>query len=211
MLLHVNLAVGDNIHQPQTIIEKIFFVESGLISLLAVATGSEAIEIALVGREGMSEQVLGAGDTSPLKSFIQLAGAAWVIEAADYIAWIADRPQAMLLMAKYQKSLTYQIASTALAHGSFSIEERLARWLLMSFDRQDGDTLPLVHEFLALMLAVRRAGVTTAIHVLEGHQAIKATRGHIQLRNREKLIELSGGSYGTPEAEYIRLMGPKLN
>jgi hypothetical protein len=78
----------------------------------------------------------------------------------------------------------------------------------MSFDRSKGEDLPLVHDFIAMMLAVRRSGVTTAIHVLEGHHAIKATRGSIKLRDREVLEELARGSYGDPEAEYERLMGP---
>jgi CRP-like cAMP-binding protein len=109
---------------------------------------------------------------------------------------------------RYQQTMIVQASYTALSHGSFNIEERLARWLLMCFDRSKGADLPLVHEFIALMLAVRRSGVTTAIHVLEGNHAIKATRGSIQLRDREKLEELASGSYGDPESEYARLMGP---
>jgi len=77
---------------------------------------------------------------------------------------------------------------------------------LMSQDRSMRESIPMVHEFLAAMLAVRRSGVTTATHVLEGYGAIKASRGTITIRDRAKLIELAGGSYGTAEAEYDRLM-----
>ena len=66
--------------------------------------------------------------------------------------------------------------------------------------------MPLVHEFMAAMLAVRRSGVTTAIHILEGAGAIRASRGIILIRDREKLEEIASGSYGVPEAEYERLM-----
>jgi hypothetical protein len=89
-----------------------------------------------------------------------------------------------------------QISYTALAHGSYTIEERLARFLLMSFDRNSGEELPLMHEFISRMLAVRRSGVTTALHVLEGHGATKALRGHVHLRDRQVLEDLAQGSYG---------------
>jgi hypothetical protein len=87
------------------------------------------------------------------------------------------------------------------------MQERLARWLLMCHDRIDRVDLPLTHEFLALMLGVRRSGVTNELHILEGIHAIKATRGNVKILNREKLEEIAGGCYGLPEAEYERLIG----
>jgi hypothetical protein len=107
---------------------------------------------------------------------------------------------------RYKDVTAIQFAYTALAHGSFTIEERLARWLLMSHDRSRRETIPMIHEFLAAMLAVRRSGITTATHLLEGVGAIKAVRGAITIRDRAKLLEIAGESYGTPEAEYDRLM-----
>ena len=82
----------------------------------------------------------------------------------------------------------------------------LARWLLMAHDRLDGDELPLIHDFLALMLGVRRAGVTVAIHELEMQGLIEGKRGRIAIIDREGLEEAAAGLYGTPEAEYERLM-----
>jgi hypothetical protein len=114
----------------------------------------------------------------------------------------------------YQHLLRYvhvfdvQVAHTALSHGSYGLEARLARWLLMCHDRLDGNDLPLVHEFLALMLGVRRAGVTETMHLLEGVHAIKATRGLITVLDRDKLEEAAGESYGVPEAELEKLIGP---
>ncbi len=99
-----------------------------------------------------------------------------------------------------------QVAHTALSHGSYTLEERLARWLLMCHDRLDGYDLPLVHEFLSMMLGVRRSGVTIAIQTLEGTGAIKGTRGHIVVRDRDKLEETANGSYGVPEAEYEKII-----
>jgi CRP-like cAMP-binding protein len=108
-------------------------------------------------------------------------------------------------------SITYcaelQLAHSALANARYNIPERLARWLLMSHDRLEGNDLPLTHEFLALMLGVRRSGVTGELHVLEGSHAIRATRGNVHIRDRSKLEDIAGGCYGLPEREYERLLG----
>ena len=83
-----------------------------------------------------------------------------------------------------------------------------ARWLLMCHDRLDGDDLPLKHEFIALMLGVRRASVTEALNILERRGIIRASRGNIVVLDRARLEETAGDSYGVPEAEYRRLIGP---
>ena len=99
------------------------------------------------------------------------------------------------------------MAHTALANGRYTIQERLARWLLMRHDRLDGDDLPLTHEFLSLMLGVRRSGVTEALHVLEGVAIVKTNRGRVAVLRRDKLEEIAGACYGLPEREYRRLIG----
>jgi hypothetical protein len=100
-----------------------------------------------------------------------------------------------------------ELAHTALANGRYAIEARLARWLLMCHDRLDGDELYITHEFLSLMLGVRRAGVTEALIRLEAEKAIATLRGHVVVRDRARLLKLAGGCYGAPEAEYERLIG----
>jgi CRP-like cAMP-binding protein len=186
----------------------VYFVESGMVSLIAEIPGLDAIEVGLIGNEGLTDQVLEPGDTALLKCVVQMAGTALAVAAADYVNWISDRPKALKTVLRYQQALTLQTSFTALANGSFTIEQRLARWLLMSFDRSGGQEIPLVHDFISMMLAVRRSGVTTAMHVLEGEGAIRNIRGQIQLRDREVLEHLAHGSYGVPEREYARLLGP---
>jgi CRP-like cAMP-binding protein len=110
------------------------------------------------------------------------------------------------LLLRYSQAFSIQVAFTALCNGRYTIEERLSRWLLMCHDRVDGDTIPVTHDFLALMLGVRRAGVTIALQILEGDHILKATRGRIEIRDRAELLQTAGGSYGLPEAEYERLM-----
>ena len=103
--------------------------------------------------------------------------------------------------------LEFNVLVPVLANGRYSMQERLARWLLMCHARLDGDHLELTHEFLALMLGVRRSGVTNELHILEGIHAIKATRGNVRVVDRDRLEEVAGGCYGLPEREYERLIG----
>jgi CRP-like cAMP-binding protein len=210
-LTQVDLTLKQTLLVPHQRVSHVYFIETGMVSLIAEADGSEAIEVGLIGNEGMTDQVLESGDTAFLRSIVQMAGSALAVEADEYVRWIDDHPSALKLVARYLQALAAQTSFTALANGSFTIEERLARWLLMSFDRSGGIEVPLVHEFISMMLAVRRSGVTTAMHVLEGEGAIKNSRGHIQLRDREILRSLSHGSYGGPEREYERLLGPLPN
>jgi len=99
-----------------------------------------------------------------------------------------------------------QTAQTAYANAGFGIEARLARWVLMTDDRVEGEDLPLTHEFLAMMLGVRRAGVTLAIQALEANKLIRAKRGSLMVLDRAGLEALARDAYGVAEAEYARVM-----
>ena len=107
---------------------------------------------------------------------------------------------------RYAQASHVQVSETAFANANSDVEARLARWLLMCHDRVDGDDIPLTHEFIAMMLGVRRPRVTVALHVLEGMQVIRAKRGTVTVLDREKLEELAHEAYGLSEAEYTRLM-----
>ena len=116
-------------------------------------------------------------------------------------------PEVNVLFLNYVHCCDIQLAQSALANGRYNMHERLARWLLMCHDRLAGHDLPRTHEFLALMLGVRRSGVTNELHVIEGLRAIRSTRANVRILNRERLEEIAGGSYGVPEKEYERLIG----
>jgi CRP-like cAMP-binding protein len=88
---------------------------------------------------------------------------------------------------RYAQALNVQTSATAFANAEHTVEMRLARWLLMCHDRVDGDEFAITHEFMSMMLGVRRAGVTTTIHILEGNGLIRAKRGVITVRDREGL------------------------
>jgi CRP-like cAMP-binding protein len=202
----VELKLKQVIIEPHKTIKYVYFPEDAVLSLLARADDIQPIEIGMIGFEGVSDFVRHYRDTIPFQCVVQTCGRAWRMEASDYVEAQEDRPSFEETILRYKETLTVQLGYNALAHGSLKIERRLARWLLMSNDRSRRDSMPYVHHFMAAMLSVRRSGVTNAIHVLEGIGAIKATRGAIVIRDRAKLLEMAGGSYGIPEAEYERLM-----
>ena len=205
MLKRVPLALQSVVIEANTPIQYVVFPESGVISTVA-NTEEGKIEIGVIGREGfVGVPVLLGTDQTPSIYVVQTAGEGLRIRSHDLRAAIAERPSIFKPLGLFTQSLIIQAGQTAYANAAFNIEARLARWLLMMQDRV-GDEMPITHDFLSAMLGVRRPGVTIATHVLEGTGAIRARRGRIEVRDREKLIELAGDSYSTAEREYERLM-----
>lgn len=196
--------------EPNTPIEYVYFPESGVASVVALNSDKRTVEIGIVGWEGVvGPSVILGVDRTPHQSFFQMDGAGYRI-AATHLTQALDASRSLhSLLLRYIHVLTVQTAATAMSNGDSVLSKRLARWLLMCHDRVDGDELALTHEFLSLMLAVRRPGVTEAIHLLEGSGIIKARRANITILDRERLEETAGDSYGVPEAEYERLI-PEL-
>src|SRR5688500_2091400 len=148
-------------------IEKVYFPESGMASVVATS-GQHQVEAGVIGREGVTGiAVLLADDRSANATFMQDPGTGFCI-AADALRETLRQSESMqLVFLRFVQAFITQMSQTALANGRAKLDERLARWLLMAHDRVDGRELPLTHEFLALMLGVRRAGVTTALQALE--------------------------------------------
>ncbi len=185
----------------------VYFMESGLASVVAESSDGESVEIGHVGREGMAGyHVMLMTPTSSHRTFMQSAGSAIRVPVAAFMGTLEEHLSIRNLLLRYIHCCEVQLGHSALANGRYSMHERLARWLLMCHDRLDGDDLALTHEFLSLMLGVRRSGVTEQLHILEGLHVVKATRGNIRIIDREKLEEVAGGCYGAPEAEYRRLI-----
>lgn len=113
----------------------------------------------------------------------------------------------MTLLRFVQVTLVQSAQSTA-TNATHRIESRLARWLLMCHDRIEGDEIALTHEFMGMMISADRSNVTVTLHILEGAGMIRLKRGRVIVQDREKLQELAGDSYGVPETEYRRLIGP---
>ncbi|AHF88123.1 cAMP-binding protein (plasmid) [Rhizobium leguminosarum bv. trifolii WSM1689] len=206
LLETIDLPVKRTLVLPHKPIEHVCFLESGLASMVAESADGKSVEIRHIGREGIAGYpvVLGV-DRTPNKTFMQVPGHGFEVATEDFLP-ILGHPQVRQLLLRYVHTCELQLAHTALAAAKFNVHQRLARWLLMCHDRIDGNHLPLTHDFLALMLGVRRAGVTNELHILEGMHAIKSTRGNLRMLDRDKLIEIAGGCYGVPEQEYERLI-----
>jgi CRP-like cAMP-binding protein len=208
-LEHVSLERGDVLAEPNQPFEHVYFLENGITSVVAIAPDGHRIEVGIYGYEGMSGTAVMLGvNTTPHQTFVQIAGSALRIPVNTFREMIHLSHTLHEHLLRYVQVFNVQVAHTALSHGAYTMEARLARWLLMCHDRLDGDDIPLVHEFIALMLGVRRAGVTETLHILEGVKAIKNTRGMITVADRGKLEEAAGDIYGVPEAEYERIIGP---
>jgi CRP-like cAMP-binding protein len=206
-LQQVSVSRSEVIIHPNVPITHAYFVEDGIASIVADTKGGRRIEVGLYGRDGMGGTALLLGaDRTPHENFFQVAGSALRIASGDLSRALQQSPTLHNLLLRYVQAVQLQTAHTALANASYTLEERLARWLLMSHDRIDGDDVPLTHEFLSIMLGVRRPGVTLALQSLEKAKVIRRTRAIIRVGNRSKLERIAGGSYGPPEAEYSRLI-----
>jgi CRP-like cAMP-binding protein len=206
-LEHVTVNRGDVLIEPNEPIEHIHFPEHGIASVVANTSDGRRIEVGIFGRDGMSgTAVLLGTDQTPHENFIQVPGSLLQMGADQLREAIRQSPSLHALFLRYVQAFQIQTAYTALSNGGYGIEERLARWLLMCDDRLDGNELPLTHEFLGIMLGVRRSSVTLAIQMLEAAKAIEARRGRLTLLDRAKLEGIAGDSYGPAEAEYERLI-----
>ena len=189
-------------------IEHVYFPDSGIISVVASSDNNRSIEVGLIGREGMTGLAIVMGtDRSTHQTFVQSAGRGWRIKSDGLRDAIAKSATLHKRFLQYGHAFLLQTGYTAMANGRSKIEDRLARWLLMAHDRVDGDTLSLTHEFISVMLGVRRPGVTHALNLLERTGLIQAGRGTITIIDREGLEESSNGAYGAPEAEFNRIFG----
>jgi CRP-like cAMP-binding protein len=204
----VGLDLYFKLEKPNTPIESIYFIESGIASVVAIGERRRRIEIGLIGREGMTGAavVLAAG-SSPHETYIQIAGEGQRIDSEQLRRAMTKSATLMSLLLKFVQALMVQTAHTAIANARAKVDERLARWLLMAHDRIDGEEVPLTHEFLALMLGVRRQGVTESIASLESEGMIRVRRGRIAVADRRSLEKRAAGFYGVPEAELRRLIG----
>jgi CRP-like cAMP-binding protein len=202
----IALNVRDTLEPPDEPIKHVYFIESGIASIVATMSRQRDIEVGVIGREGMTgTSIIQGDDRGPNHTFMQVAGSATRIGVDDFTSAFRQSPSMRALLNLYTRAFAIQVSATALANGRSKLEERLARWLLMVRDRMDTDRFGLTHEFLAVMLGVRRPGVTVALHILEGKGLIRSNRGEVIILDRDGLMDLTDGAYGLPEREYDRL------
>src|SRR6185503_2221776 len=204
----VDLPLRLELEKPGRRIENVYFFETGIASVVAVSLKNKRVEVGLIGCEGMSgiAVVLGNHQT-PNSTYMQLGGAGHRMSADALRDAMAKNAGLQIVFLKYVQAFLVQTSHTAICNARSRLDERLARWILMAHDRATGSTIPLTHEFLALMLGVRRAGVTETLQTLVSQGLVKSARGEITVLDRKGLEGRAGDSYGLPEKEYRRLLG----
>jgi CRP-like cAMP-binding protein len=207
LLVPVKLRFRQRLQSANRTVKAAYFPDSGIASVVAIANGSRnQAEVAVVGHEGVVGLPIILGTRrSPCEIFMQVEGHGHCIPSGDLADAMSQSEPLRGTLLRYAQVLMVQAAYTALANAHGKIEERLARWLLMAQDRIAQDELLLTHEFLALMLGVRRAGVTVALQHFEKAGLIATGRGNIIIKDRDGLEESANGLYGAPESEYERL------
>ena len=189
-LTRVRLANGQIIHDSLERIDHVVFMEQGFTSMVAEADSpDDLVEVGLIGPEGMVglSVLFSEARVSYNRAMVQSAGVGYRMPVSDLSASLGHLPELQRLLNRALELTMAQATQTAACNGRHQLKERLARWLLMAHDRTQGDQLLLTQEFLSIMLAVRRSGVTIALQGLEAAGLVRHARGRIQVCDRPGL------------------------
>lgn len=202
---------GQNIYKPHEPVRHVYFPHNAMISIVANTAEGESVEVGVIGREGMAgvPALIGADGISPHESMVQLADSGMRMRAEVAREEFKRGGAFQDLLLRFMQAKNVQIARSAACNRLHTVEERLARWLLMTHDRAASDELPLTQEFIAMMLGCRRAGITSAAITLQGDGLISYQRGHITILDRAGLEDFTCECYSIVKAEYDRLLKPR--
>lgn len=207
-LVPVRLRLKDVLVDVDAPIADVYFVRDGVCSVLSSERVDGPIEVGTVGREGfVGLPVLNGVETTPYRVIVQVAGHGWRLRGDLFREAVDERPALRRLLLRYSQYYTDQIVLSASCNRLHTLEERCARWLLMTHDRVEGDQFEITHEFLAQMLGVRRAGVTVAMGTLQAQGVVRYMRGRVVVLDRGRLEAGSCGCYRITRASLERLLG----
>ena len=188
----VGLEIGDRLYDVGEVIHHVHFIDSGLLSLLSTLEDGTSIEVGALGREGLSGlSVLLGSDRAGRMGLTQVSGTAFRMKTEHARDAFRRLPAFQSKVLGYTRMLMSHISLTAAYNTLHTVEERLARWLLMCRRRVESDRLPLTQEFLSHMLGVRRSGVTVAVGILQQAGLVTHSRGVINVTDPEGLREAS--------------------
>lgn len=203
----IQLVLAEVLCEPGQKTRFVYFPVEGFISLLAQGGHEQALEVGMVGREGMLGVQLSMGvATVPLHALVQGPGSAWRIGSRAFRGELARSAALQHCIDRYVYVLMLQLTASASCLRFHEIGPRLARWLLMSHDRAGCDTFRVTHEFLAYMLGVRRVGVTGAASALQRAKLIRYHRGELTILDRPGLEAASCSCYAANRQSYADLL-----
>jgi CRP-like cAMP-binding protein len=203
----LGLEVPQPIYEPNQPIRYAYFPESGMISVVSVMEDGRSIEVGTIGREGIAGgMVLMDVDRVPYRYFTQLNGQAQRIEVSRLKEEAERSPELRTLILRYEAAFTTQSMQGAACNGLHTVHQRCCRWLLIARDRCDSDEISLTHEFLALMLGVRRASVSEVLGPLQDAGLVSSNRGLITILNRQGIEARSCECYRVIADQQHRLL-----
>jgi CRP-like cAMP-binding protein len=206
-LTEVDAAIRDQIYEPNKPFKHVYFPETAIASVVNLMEDGTEIEVATIGYEGMVGLPAFLGrNRSPARSFWQVAGSAFRLDVAFLEKEKRHGTALAAALGLYTQGFFAQIAQSATCNRLHSLEQRCARWLLMTHDRVPSDNFPLKQEFLAQMLGVRRTGISEVAGRLQRKRVIKYSRGFMTVTDRAGLEGLSCECYRVVAREYRRLL-----
>jgi len=197
------------LHEAGGRLEFAYFPNRGLISLVVVMEDGQTAEAGIVGNEGFTGTPASVGlSRSPLRAIVQISGDGFRVRVEALQDTLESTPHLQMVLSRYAVVQGMQVAQTAGCNRLHDIQQRLSRWLLMTQDRVDSESLPITHDFLATMLGTDRPSVSLAAGVLQRKKLIEYTRGAVKIVNRNKLQDSACECYGITQ-QYNGQLGLK--
>lgn len=207
-LRRVPLAYRQSLYRVRQRLGFVYFIESGVGSLVNTMANGQAAEVGTIGNEGMVGLPLLLGDDrAPTSVYVQVPGMGLRMTAARFSAELAHSTSMRTVMLRYAHALFNQVAQSAACNHFHTLQQRCCRWMLMTHDRMQSDEFLLTQEFLAMMLGVQRTGVSLAAGALQRAGLIHYNRGVVTILNRRGLRQRACECYGLSKREFDRLLG----
>jgi CRP-like cAMP-binding protein len=209
-LQRVRLTYRKSLYRAYRPIEFVYFIETGVGSLVNTLENGDAAEVGTIGNEGVvGLPLLLSDETAPTSVYVQVPGSGLRVKSTIFTRELARSASMRVVMHHYAHALFNQVAQSAACNQFHNIEQRCCRWLLMTHDRMNTDDFLLTQEFLAMMLGVQRTGVSIAAGALQRAGLIRYARGNVTIIDRGGLLKRSCECYGVSKREFDRLLGAR--
>lgn len=207
----ITLAQGEVVYRPGDRITQLYFPINCLISITITMQDGATAEVGMVGNRDVAgvHAFIGNNELAQTEYTAQVAGNAIKLEAQRLRQEFDRSAELRDVLLRYAQVFVVQTSQTAACNSLHTLEQRLPRWLLEVQERIGSDDLPLTQEFIAMMLGVRRAGVTQTAQKLQERKLIQYRRGHVQILNREGLQASACECFQTIKTQYDRVLGER--